>query len=129
MTSSYSIESSIVVTHGTASMHDSEVPRLPTRNYTCIGSSGPMTYPEVPGFIIVGAQKSGTSALRHILGSHPNIITNGRLEAHYFDKKDNFLEIKTYSPDLRGKLDTIYKPETLCDLGYSYITNHLRFNE
>jgi len=128
MTSSYSSESSIVVTHGAASMHDSEVPRLPTRKYTCIGTFGPMTYPEVPGFIIAGAQKSGTSALRHILASHPDIITNRRLEAHYFDT-ENFSEIKKYSPDLRGKLDTIYKPEWLCDLGYSYITNNLKFNE
>ena len=36
-------------------------------------------------FIVVGAQKSGTSSLRHYLGRHPHISMSYTKEPHFFD--------------------------------------------
>jgi len=49
----------------------------------------------LPDFIIIGAQKSGTSSLYYYLGQHPQIIRSLIKEIHYFDgglnpKVDNF---------------------------------------
>ncbi len=38
-----------------------------------------------PDFLVVGAQKSGTTSLLHYLGGHPAICTAPR-EVHYFDR-------------------------------------------
>lgn len=41
-----------------------------------------------PGFLIVGAQKAGTSSLYHALSAHPNLALPERnKEIHYFDLK------------------------------------------
>ncbi len=40
-----------------------------------------------PDFIIIGAQKSGTSAVTKMLRKHPSIYMPGR-ELHFFDKRD-----------------------------------------
>lgn len=43
----------------------------------------------LPDFLIIGAQKSGTTALSYNLNQHPYIfmpIENGEIEIHYFDK-------------------------------------------
>jgi hypothetical protein len=39
----------------------------------------------LPNFIIIGAQKSGTSSLYHYLSQHPQLIPSIRKEVHYFD--------------------------------------------
>lgn len=39
----------------------------------------------LPDFIIIGAQKSGTTSLYSCLGQHPQIFPPGRKEVHYFD--------------------------------------------
>jgi hypothetical protein len=39
----------------------------------------------LPDFIIVGAQKSGTTSLYSCLGQHPQIFPPSRKEVHYFD--------------------------------------------
>ena len=39
-------------------------------------------------FLVVGAQKSGTSALDKYLRSHPNIDMASTKEVHYFDYED-----------------------------------------
>jgi hypothetical protein len=39
----------------------------------------------LPTFVIVGAQKSGTTSLLHYLGGHPEVFTYPR-EAHFFDR-------------------------------------------
>jgi hypothetical protein len=39
-------------------------------------------------FLIGGTQKSGTTALAHFLGQHPEICLPDRKEAHFFDAED-----------------------------------------
>ncbi len=41
-----------------------------------------------PNFIIIGAQKAGTSALFSILKEHSHIVPSKRKEVHYFDNDD-----------------------------------------
>jgi hypothetical protein len=48
-------------------------------------------FPRLPTFIIVGAQKTGTSALHHILKHHPQIIGSRGLEPHFFDTRSDIL--------------------------------------
>jgi len=56
----------------------------------------PPTHERAPGFIIIGAQKAGTQALRTYLSFHPNVVsTRKEPETHYFDKY--------YSPSLSPK--------------------------
>ena len=40
---------------------------------------------QLPGFIIIGAQKSGTSSLFSYLSQHPHLIPSYKKEVHYFD--------------------------------------------
>lgn len=39
----------------------------------------------LPDFIIIGAQKGGTTSLFHYLAQHPQILRSKRKEVHYFD--------------------------------------------
>jgi Sulfotransferase domain len=39
----------------------------------------------LPGFIIIGAQKAGTTSLHSYLSQHPQIRTGSKKEVHYFD--------------------------------------------
>tara|TARA_B100000214_G_C23955938_1_gene622836 strand:- start:1084 stop:1872 length:789 start_codon:yes stop_codon:yes gene_type:complete len=43
------------------------------------------------GFIVIGAQKSGTTALDHYLRLHPDICMAYKKEVHYFDNNKYFL--------------------------------------
>jgi len=43
-----------------------------------------------PDFIIIGAQKSGTTSLHHYLGQHPKLAGSRPKEVHYFDKWVNY---------------------------------------
>lgn len=50
----------------------------------------------LPDFIIIGAQKSGTTSLYHYLSQHPQLIRSYRKEVHFFDggtksNVDNFV--------------------------------------
>ena len=40
-----------------------------------------------PSFLIIGAQKSGTSALHHYLSQHQDILSPLKKELHYFDNR------------------------------------------
>ncbi|MEO8107017.1 MAG: sulfotransferase [Actinomycetes bacterium] len=40
----------------------------------------------LPTFVIVGAQKSGTTTLHDLLGQHPHVWVSDPKELHYFDK-------------------------------------------
>lgn len=49
----------------------------------------------LPGFIIIGTQKGGTTSLFHYLAQHPDLLPSYRKEVHYFDGglrpgRDNF---------------------------------------
>lgn len=55
------------------------------------------THSKSPDFIIIGAQKSGTSSLHNYLNQHPNLIGSRPKEIHYFDKWINYgFSIKWY---------------------------------
>lgn len=45
-----------------------------------------ITFGELPDFIVVGAQKAGTSALFNYLIQHPSIIEPSAKEIHFFDR-------------------------------------------
>lgn len=50
-----------------------------------------------PDFMIVGAQKAGTTALYEYLSRHPNVQPTKEKELHYFDSEDRYkLGIKFY---------------------------------
>lgn len=54
--------------------------------------------------MIIGAQKSGTTALAHFLGQHPRILMSSNKEPHLFDSED-------YSPNLTpAQIDELYRP-------------------
>jgi hypothetical protein len=44
----------------------------------------------VPGFLIIGAQKCGTSALTRYLSAHPQVLSATRKEIHFFDQDAAF---------------------------------------
>ena len=60
----------------------------------------------LPDFIIIGAQKSGTSSLYALLSQHPQLTLSRRKEVHYFDWHfDKSLDwYKTWFPINVGKL-------------------------
>lgn len=39
----------------------------------------------LPDFIIIGAQKSGTTSLHHYLSQHPDLVVPNKKEIHFFD--------------------------------------------
>jgi hypothetical protein len=44
----------------------------------------------LPDFVIIGAQKGGTSSLHYLLTQHPNVERAARKEIHYFDRPERF---------------------------------------
>lgn len=43
-----------------------------------------------PNFLVIGAQKSGTSWLAQMIGQHPDVLTARRKEVLFFDKRYNY---------------------------------------
>ena len=39
----------------------------------------------LPNFLIIGAQKAGSTTLHHYIRKHPNVIASNIKESHYFD--------------------------------------------
>jgi hypothetical protein len=77
-------------------------------SYTCQLSDGRYaTLWEAPDFIIVGAQKAGTTALYNLLHKHPDLLRSVRTEPHFFDS--------IYIDP--SKTPT---PEKLCDFRFRY---------
>jgi hypothetical protein len=72
-----------------------------------------------PDFIIIGAQKSGTTSLHHYLKQHPNLTGSAIKELHYFDQKI----WQGYSLDwYRGNfVRTAIKPQLFFESSPSYI--------
>lgn len=58
-------------------------------------SSG-LNYYSKPSFLIIGAQKAGTTSLFDFLSLHPDIVPSRSKELHYFDQ-DEVFERKDYS--------------------------------
>lgn len=44
----------------------------------------------LPDFLVIGAQKAGTTWLERNLAAHPQVFSPGRKELHYFDKAENY---------------------------------------
>ena len=70
----------------------------------------------VPGLVIIGAQKSGTSTLNHLLRMHPDLLGLRRKEVHYFN--DNFFRgnrwYRSFFPPQDGRLFFEVTPDYLC---------------
>ena len=59
----------------------------PPGSYSCdVGSEHPIL-PVVPTFIIIGASKSGTTALYKLLEKIPGMMPANKFEPHFFDKQ------------------------------------------
>ncbi|MDQ2090259.1 sulfotransferase family protein [Marimonas arenosa] len=56
-----------------------------------------MAHPVKVDFVVAGAQKSGTKALRHYLAAHPDVGLSKREEPHYFDMEIDRDESGDYS--------------------------------
>jgi Sulfotransferase family len=52
-----------------------------------------VTLPKVPDFIIIGAQKSGTTAIRSLLSLHPRFRNSTIKEPHFFDMHNSSLKL------------------------------------
>ncbi|MCZ7598225.1 MAG: sulfotransferase [Gammaproteobacteria bacterium] len=46
--------------------------------------------PALPTFLLIGAQRCGTSPLSRMIGQHPEVATARRKEVHYFNKEVNY---------------------------------------
>ena len=44
----------------------------------------------LPNFLVIGAEKSGTTYLKHNLLAHPDIFVPSQKELHFFNKDENF---------------------------------------
>lgn len=56
-----------------------------------------------PHFLVIGATRSGTTSLNHILGSHPQVYVPYNREIHYFDRNDRFRsDLKGYRELMAG---------------------------
>lgn len=79
--------------------------------------------PQVPQFIIVGAQKSGTTALYELLKEHPQIQGSSVAETHFFDwhypkdKEDRVDFLKKYH---QLSVDNVTPDEWQCALRKTY---------
>ena len=58
---------------------------LHTSNFTCTILNQIVTIPTIPHFLIVGAQKAGTTALLEFLKQHPDLESSMEKETHFFD--------------------------------------------
>ena len=53
----------------------------------------------LPSFLIIGAQKAGTSSLAHYMRQHPQLIRAWRKEAHFFDGRSELLANSDQFPE------------------------------
>lgn len=74
-----------------------------------------------PDFLIIGAQKAGTSSLYNYLKSHPNIFGNlGFKEVRYFDRSEHYnLGFSWYLSNFPSKL--IKGNKLTCDASPNYL--------
>ncbi len=70
----------------------------------------------MPGLVIIGAQKSGTSTLNNLLRWHPDLLGLRRKEVHYFNS--NFFRgnrwYRSFFPPQDGRLFFEATPDYLC---------------
>lgn len=107
-------------TKRTTSKHLSLVNR--TKMHACRLYNQTLTFPEAPAFIIIGAQKAGSSALADYLKLHPNIVGSSSDR----DKELHFLDWMI--PNQRQRYEkqiemNITEEELWCYYRHSYVQN------
>jgi hypothetical protein len=68
-------------------------------NYTCYVGENKIRGTIRPHFIIAGAQKAGTTALRRRFGFHPMFPKNPPREIHFFDRDNSILQMSNFTLD------------------------------
>ena len=70
----------------------------------------------LPGLIVIGAQKSGTTTLYRMMSQHPDMMGHPKKEIHYFN--NNYFRgnrwYRTHFPDQDGRLFFDVTPDYLC---------------
>ena len=85
----------------------------------------------LPDFVIIGAQKCGTTRLYNVLTRHPDVEAAAVNEVHYFDRKTNFEQgIEWYrnfflKPDQENKRRTITGEKTPSYLFYEEVPERM----
>lgn len=59
----------------------------------------------LPNFLIIGAQKAGTSTLHHNLSKHPNVLASKRKELHFFDDNFGIKTLDNYKKQFKNHVD------------------------
>ena len=97
------------------------------------GNASLVTFPKSPHFIIIGAQKAGTSALGAWLDTHP-LLKNAHGEAHFFDENAFLLENLNRLDDdvtmckIRRRYNSIHwQPLTKGDVGKLFFEKTPRY--
>jgi Sulfotransferase domain len=85
-----------------------------------------VTLPKVPDFIIIGSQKSGTTAIRSLLSLHPRFRNSTIKEPHFFDmhnsslKLDNIHSIMSSTSPQNSLSPSEKRQRSLCEARYAY---------
>jgi hypothetical protein len=99
------------ISHFAAKVHQAATSNTKTSSFThynCSYSNHTFQLPTIPQFLIVGAQKSGTTALYEFLKEHPQIRGSIAPETHFFDwhfpegpeEKRHFFQTHQLSPNI-----------------------------
>lgn len=76
-----------------------------------------------PSFIIVGAQKAGTSSLFYYLSQHPKLIRSRIKEMHFFNKEENYKKGEKWYLNQLKPFNTSYKNGLLFEATPDYLTH------
>lgn len=74
-----------------------------------------------PGFLIVGAQKAGTSSLFFYLGQHPALKESGLKETRYFSRDENYVKGERWYLDELKNLRQPFKKGILYEATPEYL--------
>lgn len=66
---------------------------------------------KLPDFLVIGAEKSGTTWLKHVLREHPEIFVPSEKELHFFDRDENFDSGLEWYSAFFSKSDKIHRGE------------------
>jgi Sulfotransferase domain len=92
-----------------------------------------VTLPQVPDFIIIGAQKAGTTAIRSLLSLHPRFRNSTIKEPHFFDmhnsslkldirsiSKSSFPSSSSSAAERAAMVERLVDPLLLCEARHAY---------
>lgn len=75
----------------------------------------------LPNFLIIGAAKSGTTALYHYLKQHPQIFFSARKEPHYFSYTQTSKQTNGPSHYVKNAITDFYEYKSLFDDANGYL--------